>query len=203
MLLIGLTGGIGSGKSLVGEYFADLGAIVVDSDQLARDVVERGTPGYEELLSRFGDAVLTHGELDRRKLADTVFADPEARRDLEAIIHPRIRKLFDLVIAEADADAVIVNEIPLLHETQAHNRFDLTITVSAPEELRIKRAVERGMKEYQVRARMENQASDLERESGVDFVIENDGDKDDLLRQVENMWEEEILPRLHPDGGEE
>ena len=175
MLLIGLTGGIGSGKSLVGEYFADLGAIVVDSDQLARDVVERGTPGYEELLSRFGDAVLTHGELDRRKLADTIFADPEARKDLEAIIHPRIRKLFDLVISEADADAVIVNEIPLLHETQAHDRFDLTITVSAPEELRIKRAVERGMKEYQVRARMENQASDLEREFKRRQIIQRSG----------------------------
>jgi len=196
MLLIGLTGGIGSGKSLVGEYFADLGAIVVDSDQLARDVVERGTPGYEELLARFGDAVLSHGELDRRKLADIIFADPSARKDLEAIIHPRVRKTFELVVAEAEPDAIIINEIPLLHETQAHDRFDLTITVSAPEELRIKRAVERGMKEYQVRARMENQASDLERESGVDFVIENDGDKDDLLRQVENIWEEELLPRV-------
>ena len=196
MLLIGLTGGIGSGKSLAGEYFADLGAIVVDSDQLARDVVERGTSGYEELLARFGDAVLTHGELDRRKLAETVFAQPEARRDLEAIIHPRVRKAFELVVAEAEPDSIIINEIPLLHETQAHERFDLTITVSAPEELRIKRAIERGMKEYQVRARMANQASDLERESGVDIVIENDGDKDDLLRQVENIWEEELLPRV-------
>ena len=200
MLLIGLTGGIGSGKSLVGEYFADLGAIVVDSDQLSRDVVERGTSGYEELLSRFGDAVLSHGELDRRKLAEIIFADPAARKDLEGIIHPRVRKAFELVVSEAEPDAIIVNEIPLLHETQAHERFDLTITVSAPEELRVQRAVERGMKAYQVRARMENQASDVDRESAVDFVIDNIGDKDDLLRQVENLWEEELLPRARGEA---
>ena len=197
MLLIGLTGGIGSGKSLVGEYFASLGAIVVDSDQLARDVVERGTPGFEELVSRFGDGVLTHGTLDRRKLADVIFKDEAARKDLEAIIHPRVRAAFDLVVEEAEADAIIVNEIPLLHEIGAHDRFDITIAVSAPEELRIKRAVERGMKEYQVRARIESQASDFEREESVDFVIDNDGSEDDLLRQVENLWEEELLPRVN------
>ena len=196
MLLIGLTGGIGSGKSLVGEYFADMGAIVVDSDQLARDVVERGTPGFEELLERFGDAVLTHGELDRRKLADVIFNDEAARKDLEAIIHPRVRATFDLVVAEAQADAIIVNEIPLLHEIGAHDRFDITIAVSAPEEVRIKRAVARGMKEYQVRARIASQASDFEREASVDFVIDNDGTEDELLRQVENLWEEELLPRV-------
>ncbi len=197
MLLIGLTGGIGSGKSLVGEYFADMGAIVVDSDQLARDVVERGTPGFEDLLQRFGDAVLTHGELDRRKLADVIFNDEVARKDLEAIIHPRVRATFDLVVSEAADDAIIVNEIPLLHEVSAHDRFDITIAVSAPEELRIKRAIARGMKEYQVRARIASQVSDFERESGVDFVIDNDGTEDDLLRQVENLWEEELLPRVN------
>lgn len=119
---------------------------------------------------------------------------------MEGIIHPRVRKAFELVVSEAEPDAIIVNEIPLLHETQAHERFDLTITVSAPEELRVQRAVERGMKAYQVRARMENQASDVDRESAVDFVIDNIGDKDDLLRQVENLWEEELLPRARGEA---
>ena len=182
MLLVALTGGIGSGKSLAGEFLSALGATVVDSDQLARDVVERGTRGFDEIVSRFGDLVLKDGNLDRSKLGEIIFSDPKARADLEAITHPRIRD-------------VIVNQIPLLVETSGAARFDYIVTVSAPLELRRERSIARGMKGYEFDKRVAAQVTDAQREAIADSVIINSGDRDSLLRSVENLWEGELSPR--------
>jgi dephospho-CoA kinase len=195
VLTVALTGGIGSGKSLVGEYLQALGAIVVDSDQLARDVIERGSEGFDQVVSRFGDAILKDGEIDRGALARIVFDDPSARRDLEAIIHPRVRAKYESMIARASSDAIVVNQIPLLAETNGASRFDLVITIESKEQTRIDRAVARGLKEYEVRKRLSSQASETDRRKIAHIVIENDGTKEELLSKVERIWEEEILPR--------
>ena len=195
MLLVALTGGIGSGKSLAGEFLSALGATVVDSDQLARDVVERGTRGFDEIVSRFGDLVLKDGNLDRSKLGEIIFSDPKARADLEAITHPRIRDAFAQVVAAAKAGDVIVNQIPLLVETSGAARFDYIVTVSAPLELRRERSIARGMKGYEFDKRVAAQVTDAQREAIADSVIINSGDRDSLLRSVENLWEGELSPR--------
>lgn len=195
MLTVAVTGGIGSGKSLVGDYLEALGAIVIDSDQLARAVIERGTPGFDEVVSRFGDKVLRDGLIDRVALGEIVFADPVARKDLEAIIHPRVRAETEAVIRSASEGSVVVNQIPLLVETNGASRFDYVITVEAPEEMRIARLKERGMKEYDARKRMAAQASSAEREAVADLVLDNSGSKEELLRQVEQAWNEELKPR--------
>lgn len=195
MLTVAVTGGIGSGKSLVGDYLEALGAIVIDSDQLARAVIERGTPGFDEVVSRFGDKVLRDGLIDRVALGEIVFADPVARKDLEAIIHPRVRAETEAVIGSAPEGSVVVNQIPLLVETNGASRFDYVITVEAPEEMRIARLKERGMKEYDARKRMAAQASSAEREAVADLVLDNSGSKEELLRQVERAWNEELKPR--------
>lgn len=195
VLTVALTGGIGSGKSLVGEYLHALGALVIDSDQLARDVIERGSEGYDEVVARFGDQVLKDGEIDRAALGQIVFSDEKARRDLEAIVHPRVRARSESIINRAGVDAVVVNQIPLLFETAGADRFDLVITIESDEELRIKRAMARGLKEYEVRKRIASQASDEQRRSISDIVITNNGSKEELLSQVEKVWEGQILPR--------
>jgi len=118
VLLVALTGGIGSGKSLAAEYFAELGAQVLDFDQLARDVIERGTEGFDEVLTRFGDEVLSQGVIDRSKLAQIVFSDSDARLDLEAIVHPRIREEFDLVVSGLQSGSILISQIPLLVESK-------------------------------------------------------------------------------------
>ena len=198
MLLVALTGGIGSGKSLAGQYFSDLGAIVVDSDQLARDVVERGTPGFDEIVRRFGDSILRDGAINRKALGEVVFADPQARLDLEAITHPRIRSAFQEIVDTAPEESVIINLIPLLLETSGKDRFDSVIVITAPKELRRNRLLDRGMKSYEIENRISAQASDEDRLAIADYVITNDGDTDHLLRQVENLWEKLLEIR----GGE-
>ena len=195
MLSIALTGGIGTGKSAVGEIFDELGAIVIDSDQLSRDVIERGTPGFDEVVARFGDVILVDGEISRSKLAEIVFVDEKARKDLESIIHPRVREIAERVLARAPEDAIVINEIPLLFETQGQGRFDLVITVEASDENRTKRLIDRGLKSYQIEKRISAQASRAERESISDYVIENDQGLEDLERKVRSLWEDEILPR--------
>ena len=196
VLTVALTGGIGSGKSLAGEYFEALGALVIDSDQLARDVIERGSEGFDLVVARFGDGVLKNGEIDRAALGRVVFADSMARRDLEEIIHPRVRARSEELTAAASPSRVVINQIPLLFETKGADRFDLVITIEAPEEMRIERAVSRGLKEYEVRQRMANQASEIERRAIADIVIINDGSAADLLSKVERIWQEELLPRV-------
>ena len=195
MLTVAVTGGIGSGKSLVGEFLEALGARVIDSDLLARKVIERGSPGFDEVISRFGDSILKDGEIDRAVLGEIVFADPTARKDLESIIHPKVRAETEAVIRSAPAGSVVVNQIPLLFETHGAARFDFVITVEAPEEVRIARLKSRGVKEYDARKRMAAQASEGERRSIADLVIDNSGDRDALLRQVEAAWTQELLPR--------
>ena len=195
MLSIALTGGIGTGKSAVGEIFDELGAIVIDSDQLSRDVIERGTPGFDEVVARFGDVILVDGEISRSKLAEIVFVDEKARKDLESIIHPRVREIAERVVARAPEDAIVINEIPLLFETQGQGRFDLVITVEASDESRTKRLIDRGLKSYQIEKRISAQASRAERESISDYVIENDQGLEELERKVRMLWEDEILPR--------
>ena len=195
MLKVALTGGIGSGKSLAGEYFELIGATVIDSDQLAREVVERGTEGFDEIVVAFGDEILRDGNLDRAKLAQLIFEDPKAKSTLEAIVHPRIQEAFDEILERCLPGDVVIYQIPLLVETGAQDRFDFIITVSAPLELRRKRLLERGMKSYEIEKRISAQATDAEREEVADFVFMNDGDADDLLRLVENIYEDLLLPR--------
>ena len=194
MLLVALTGGIGSGKSLAAEYFAACGAEVIDFDQIARDVVERGSEGFEEILVRFGDEVLREGNLDRAKLAEIVFNDDIARKDLEAITHPKIRAAFEAYVSELEPEAILVSQIPLLAESEHKYPFDFVVTVSASEETRRARLIQRGMKDYQVTMRMKAQASDAQREAIADAVLLNEGSEDDLLRQVENLYEDRLYP---------
>ncbi len=202
MLLVALTGGIGSGKSLAAEYFAELGAQVLDFDQLARDVIERGTEGFDEVLTRFGDEVLSQGVIDRSKLAQIVFSDSDARLDLEAIVHPRIREEFDLVVSGLQSGSILISQIPLLVESKNEYPFEFVITVSASEELRRARLLERGMKDFQITKRLEAQSTDQAREAIADAVIHNTGDKDHLLRQVENLYQDRLYPMRFGKSGE-
>jgi len=198
VIKVALTGGIGSGKSAAGDFFEDLGAVVVDADQLARDVIERGTDGFDELVATFGDEILTNGILDRSKLGQIVFADPGARKTLEGIIHPRVAEAFDEIIEDSPEDAVIIYQIPILIETiekMGQDRFDYIITVEATLENRISRLKGRGLKGYEIEARMKVQATDEQRAAIADLVFNNDGDMDQLLRQVENVYEDVLLPR--------
>ena len=194
VLLVALTGGIGSGKSLAAEYFAELGAQVLDFDQLARDVIERGTEGFDEVIARFGDEILSQGIIDRSKLAAIVFSDSSMRQDLEAIVHPRIRQEFDSIVSGLEGDSILISQIPLLVESKNEYPFEFVITVSAPEEIRRARLLERGMKNFQITKRIEAQSSDQAREAIADAIIHNTGDKDHLLRQVENLYEDRLYP---------
>jgi dephospho-CoA kinase len=189
MLVVALTGGIGSGKSTVGQIFGDLGAIVTDSDQLARDVVERGTTGFDQIIAAFGDEVLKNGDLNRAALADLVFKDPAKRKQLEQITHPLIRKAFAKIVESAKGDSIVVNQIPLLVESNHDYKFDHVITVSASEAVRIERLLKRGMNLTQIQQRLQAQSNDAQREKISDSVIRNDGSQADLLSEVEKVWE--------------
>jgi dephospho-CoA kinase len=189
MKVIALTGGIGAGKSTVAQFFSELGAHVVDADHLARIAIERGSEGFADVVARFGDSIVSNGDIDRKALASIIFSDPQAKRDLEAIIHPRVKKLFAQARAENDPSTDLIYEIPLLVETDAAGNFDYIVTVEADEEIRIERLLSRGMQISDIRARLANQASPQARIDLADIVITNDGDEDDLLRQVENLWE--------------
>ena len=189
MLIVALTGGIGSGKSTVGQIFGDLGAIVTDSDQLARDVVERGTTGFDQIIGAFGDEVLKNGDLNRAALADLVFKDPAKRKQLEQITHPLIRKAFAKIVESAKGDSIVVNQIPLLVESNHDYKFDHVITVSASEAVRIERLLKRGMNLTQIQQRLQAQSNDAQREKISDSIIRNDGSQTDLLSEVEKVWE--------------
>lgn len=195
MLVVALTGGIGSGKSTVAQCFAELGAFVIDADQLARMVVERGTDGFAEVLLRFGDEIILNGDIDRKKLAEIIFSDESARRDLEAIIHPRVQAMFAEAVADLAHDDILIYEIPLLVETNAAEKFDYVITVESDIELRKERLLKRGLFISQIEKRIAAQASPQSREAAADAVIHNNSDEDSLLRQVENLWESVLLPQ--------
>jgi dephospho-CoA kinase len=190
MVLVGLTGGIGSGKSTVARMLAERGAVVLDADAYARDAVAVGTPGYRAVVKRFGDEVVDPaGELDRRALAAIVFADGEARRDLEAIVHPEVRRRLAQAIEAHAADDIVVIDSPLLVEAGHGESVQLLVVVTAPEEARLARlAADRGMGEDEVRARMASQLPLEEKAAIADIILDNAGDLVDLERQVERMW---------------
>ena len=197
MLIVALTGGIGSGKTTVGDIFSELGAVVIDSDQLARAVLERGSKGFDLVVAKFGDAILKNGELDRSLLATLVFNDSQKRSELESITHPLIRQSFAEIISSLPSESIIINQIPLLFESKGAYKFDHIITISAPEELRIERLKNRGLGFSDIKKRIEAQASDLERESISNSIIRNDKDELHLRNQVESTWLElENLNRL-------
>ena len=189
MLLVALTGGIGSGKTMVGEIFVELGALVVDSDQLAREVVERGSKGFDLMVSEFGDEILKNGDLDRAALATLIFKDPKKRTKLEEITHPLIRQSFRKIVSSAGLDSIIINQIPLLVESKHDYKFDHVITISAPEKMRTERLLKRGLTLTQIDQRMKAQATDIQREAISDTVIVNNKTEQDLLAQVEKVWE--------------
>lgn len=191
MLRVGLTGGIASGKSTAAEELAALGAVVVDADVLAREVVEPGTPGLAAVVARFGPDVLAGDRLDRPALGRLVFADPAARRDLEGIIHPRVRARAAEVEAAADPGSVVVHVIPLLVETGQAADFDLCVVVDLDPATQLRRLRERnGLTEEEARARVEAQAGRDERLAVAHRVLDNEGSPDDLRRQVATLWSE-------------
>ena len=190
MLVVALTGGIGSGKSTVGQIFAQLGATVIDSDQLARDVIERGSIGFNEVVAKFGDEILKNGEIDRQILASLVFKDPTKRAELEQITHPLIRKAFTKVVSSASPDSIVINQIPLLVESNHDYKFDHIITVSASESIRSERLIKRGLTNEQIKQRMQAQATDQMREDIADSVIVNEKNEQELTDQVEKIWEQ-------------
>lgn len=189
MLIVALTGGIGSGKSTVGQLFEDLGATVTDSDQLARDVVERGTNGFDQIVAAFGDEVLKNGALDRAALGELVFKDPAKRKQLEQITHPLIRKAFSKIVESSKGDSIVINQIPLLVESNHDYKFDHVITISASEDVRIERLLKRGMNLNTIKQRLQAQSTDAQREQISDSIIRNDKSQTELLPEVEKIWE--------------
>ena len=203
MLMIGLTGGIGAGKSSVAARLAELGAMVIDSDRLAREVVTAGTDGLTEVVEAFGPEVLTEaGELDRAAVAHLVFADAERRRRLEEIIHPRVRARVVEIVAAAPRDSIVVNDVPLLVEAGMAKAYQLVIVVLASEETRIARLRrDRGMPEAEARARLSAQANDAQRREVADIVIDNNGTLADLHAAVDAAWRDQVLPAARASAG--
>ncbi|MUN39267.1 dephospho-CoA kinase [Actinomadura litoris] len=196
MLNVGLTGGIGSGKSEVAALLAARGAVVIDADRLAREVVAPGTPGLAAVAAEFGDGVLLpSGELDRERLGSIVFADPDRLAALNAIVHPLVAELTRQRTEAAPASAVVVHDVPLLVENGLESRYDEVVVVDAPEEVRLDRLTSRrGMTEDAARARMASQATRERRRAVATRVIDNSGTLDDLASQVDALWKA-LTPR--------
>lgn len=189
---VGLTGGIASGKSTVSAILAELGAVVIDADAIAREVVAQGTPGLEAVVAEFGPGLLTPGgDLDRPAMGALVFADPDARKRLEAIIHPLVHRRSAELEAAAEADAVVVHDIPLLAEVGRAGSFDAVIVVDAPTEVQVARMVgDRGWTEEDAESRIAAQASREDRRAIASHVIDNTGSLEDLRRRVEDVYAE-------------
>jgi dephospho-CoA kinase len=201
VLRIGLTGGIGSGKSTVAALLAQRGAVVVDADRIAREVVEPGTPGLAAVVAEFGDDVLTaEGSLDRPALAALVFGDPAARARLDAVVHPLVRARAAELVGAAPPGAVVVQDVPLLVETGQAGSYDLVLVVETDLETRVARLGERGLAAEDARARIASQASDEERRAVADVVLRNDGDRAALETQVARFWAERVQPALGDPG---
>jgi dephospho-CoA kinase len=191
-----LSGGIGAGKSAVSARLARRGAVVVDADRLAREVVAPGTPGFEAVVAEFGaDLLLPDGSLDRPALGRRVFADDGARRRLEAIVHPLVGRRTGELIAAAPADAVVVHDVPLLVEKGMGPAYHLVVVVGAPVETRLARLVDlRGMPAADARARIDAQADDVARRAAADVWLDNAGDLATLDAQVDALWDQRLLP---------
>jgi len=189
MVRVGLTGGIASGKSLVAAELAARGAIIIDADVLAREVVEPGTPGLAAIIERFGPQVLTDGQLDRTHLAEIVFADPAARRDLERIVHPAVRARAAELERAAGSAAVVVHVIPLLVETGQQGDFDLVVTIDVDHETQIQRMMARnGFSRAEAEARIAAQAAREDRKAAADVVLDNSANVAQLKDQIDALW---------------
>lgn len=187
---VGLTGGIGAGKSTVADLFSQKGAVVIRSDELARQVIEPQTPGFQQVIDRFGkDFVNSEGYIDRAKLAQIVFQDDAALKDLENIVHPLVRSKTNELVNQHTAETIIVNEIPLLLEKKMESLFDFLVIVISSEKNRLERLAQRGLTTEQATARMAKQVSDDERRAAADFLIVNDGNLDQLEVDVEKIWQ--------------
>ncbi|MCK0173296.1 dephospho-CoA kinase [Mycolicibacterium sp. F2034L] len=199
MLRIGLSGGIGAGKSTVSGTFSEFGGIVVDGDVIAREVVEPGTEGLGKLVEAFGAEILSaDGTLNRPALAAIAFSDDDKRATLNGIVHPLVGKRREELIAAAAPDAVIIEDIPLLVESQMAPMFPLVIIVHADEDLRVKRLIEhRGFSEDDARARIRAQASEEQRRAVADVWLDNSGSADELVAQARELWHQRILPFAH------
>jgi len=190
MLLVGLTGGIGSGKSTVARLLEDRGAVILDADVFARDAVRAGTDGFVAVVRRFGEGITGgDGELDRPKLASIVFADPSALADLEAIVHPEVRRMIaDGIQDQLDADRGVVLVNPLLIEMGTHRDCDVVVVVSASPETQVARSVARGMDEADVRSRIAAQLPLDERARMADVLLDNEGTLEELASEVDVLW---------------
>ena len=187
---VGLTGGIGAGKSTVADLFSQKGAVVIRSDELARQVIEPQTPGFQQVIDRFGEEfVNSEGYIDRAKLAQIVFQDDAALKDLENIVHPLVRSKTNQIIDQHTSETIIVNEIPLLLEKKMESLFDFLVIVISSEKNRLERLAQRGLTTEQATARMAKQVSDDERKAAADFLIVNDGNLDQLEADVEKIWQ--------------
>ena len=199
MPLVALTGGIASGKSTIAHRLAEYGAVVIDADQIVRDVQSPGGPVLAEIAERFGDAVLREdGSLDRAALGALVFGDGDRLAQLNAVVHPAVRaesqRRFTAAF-EADADAVVVYDVPLLVEARVDDPWDLIVVAHAPAELRARRLVElRGLTEAEAAARLASQTDDAQRLAVADVVIDTSGDLDETLAQTDALWRRLVAP---------
>lgn len=190
---MGLTGGLGSGKSTVAALLGEHGAVIIDADVVAREVVRAGTPGFAAVVARFGSGVVgPDGELDRAALARIVFADGAALDELNAIVHPRVGSRSAELAAAVPPGAVVVHDIPLLAENGLADRFDTVIVVEADREIRLARLAERGLTRAEAEARMAAQATDEQRRAVADVVLDNSGTPEELAEQVDRFWAERV-----------
>jgi dephospho-CoA kinase len=189
---VGLTGGIASGKSTVSEIFAELGAVIIDGDKLAREVVERGTPGLAQVVEAFGPEILTpEGELDRPRLGQIVFTDDARRKVLEGIVHPLVFERYAALEASAPTDGVVIHDIPLLAETGRADTFDAVVVVETPVEVQVERMLrDRGWTREDAESRIAAQATAEQRRAIATYLIVNDGSLGDLRARVEEIWAE-------------
>ena len=188
---VGLTGGVASGKSTVSRMLAELGAVVIDADQLAREVVERGTPGLAQVVAEFGEELLTpDGDLDRPAMGRLVFADEKKRKRLESIVHPLVFERYAEIEGSAPSDAVVVHDIPLLAESGRADTFDEVVVVDVPPEVQVARMVrDRGWTEEEARSRIAAQTTREQRLAIATIVVDNSGTLDDLRARVAEVWE--------------
>jgi dephospho-CoA kinase len=194
--MVGLTGGVGAGKSAVSALLAGHGAVVIDADAIAREVVEPGTVGYAAVVARFGPAVVAaDGALDRAAIAAIVFEDESARNDLNAIVHPLVGRRSAELMAAVPAEAIVVYDVPLLVEGGLAPGFDYVVVVETDEATRLARLAERGLPESQAQARMAAQVGDEERRAVAHEVINNDGTRESLADEVRELWQRLLARR--------
>ena len=190
-MYVGLTGGIGSGKSTAARMFADLGAVVIDADAIAKEVLEPGQLGYESVINKFGEDILdSSGNIDRAVLANRVFGDSDKLKDLEGIVHPAVASRVREIRESLPEGVTVIYDTPLLIEKQLQHQFDQIVVVLASEELRTQRLLDRGLLQDDIEARMLNQATDEQRRASANFCLENTGSLPELRAQVANVWNE-------------